>query len=80
MTGKRIISGLRFGKRPDYDIPEFRRMCAARQAFIVALHDWLHRADCREGQIEVDGSLCAIQQIAAIVDPSIVPGKAANLP
>lgn len=75
MTRNKVIARAANGKRLDYEIPEYRRMCAARQVFIVAMHDWLHRADPREGQIEVDGTVSQLRQTAAIVDPRIVPGQ-----
>lgn len=55
-----------FSKRPAWDTHAFRRMCRARQQFAMAMQDWLRETDQREGQIEVDGSLRQIQQIAAI--------------
>lgn len=77
MTPSKIIARSRQSKRPEWDTPAFRKMCAARQAFIEALHEFLHTAPPREGQIEVDGTVSAVRQMAAVVDPRIVPGVSA---
>lgn len=74
MTSSNLRSAVCKRKRPDHDNPEYRRMRSARDAFCEAMHDWLHRADAREGQIEVTGTIRLVQEIATVVDPRIVPG------